>query len=704
VTASFFPLLGVQPEVGRFFTPDEDRPHAAARVAVISDALWRGAFGGDPRTLGRDIAIGGNSYTVVGITPQGFTGADILPVDIWIPMSSAAAAAIGKEWDTTSGSFWLEIIARLRPHVSRARASAVSTLIYRRSETARDHKTDSLSIVEAGPLNVAFGPHQPSMDGRGRSMEISVSIWLAGVAVIVLLIACANVASLLSVRVIHRQREIAVRLALGAGRARLTFHLLAESVLLAVLGGMAGLALAYVGGRAVRTVLVPDVAWSGPPFNAHVLLFATAATLLTGLVTGLVPALSATDISLVKWLKDGARGGSSRTRASAVLLIAQTALSVVLLAGAGLFLRSLRNVQRVDLGMDTSHLMIVSADMRSGLLSGLELDQLLRTAKERLQRHAGVRSVSLSVTAPFSSLRGGSIAIPGRNVLPTLSSGVPYQNVVSPEFFTTLGSSFVSGRGFNRSEAGGNVLVVNETLARAYWPDQNPVGSCVYPSGSDSCAEIVGVVADIRQWRLVGEEPVGQFYTPLPAVSDSAASSAQTMFIRTTGDPRVLLPAIRQELVALSPKLAYLTVVEMDDMIAPQLRPWRLGATMFGAFGALALLIAAIGLHSVLAYAVARRTREIGVRMALGARVPNVTRLIVWSGLRTVFIGIGIGLLVVLVAGRIVAGTVYGVSPHDPLTLVVVSAIFATVAIIASTIPAWRAARVDPAIALRNSE
>ncbi len=704
VTASFFDVLGVRPAAGRFFTADEDRPHSAASVAVISDALWRGELASDPRALGREITLAGTIYTIIGIAPAGFTGADIAPVDIWIPMSAAAASAFTPDWDTNAGSYWLQIIARLRPGVSRDRARLVATTVYRRTAVRFD-RSDSLSIVEPGPLNVALGPHQPGMDGRGRSLEVSTSIWLAAVAGIVLLIACANVAGLLGVRAMYQQRSTAVRLALGATRARLVVHFLAESTLIAALGGAAGLAIAYIGGHVVRSVLIPDVAWSGPPFNTRILLFTGAATLLTGIATGLAPALSATDISLVKWLRNGARdGGSNRHRLGAVLLAGQTALSIVLLAGATLFLRSLFNVQRIDLGMDASRLIVVVSEMQSGDLGRPELDALLRTASERLRRHAGIQSVSLAATVPFRSLTGGGFEIPGRDTLPRLESGGPYRNDVSPGFFTTLGGSFVVGRGFTSSARRDAEVVVNETLARAYWPGHNPVGSCVYLRSSETCAEVVGVVRDIRQWRLVGEIPVGQVYTPLPALSDSGASMARAMFIRTVGDPDPLLPEVRGELVALSPELAYMTVVDMRTMIAPQLHPWRLGATMLAVFGMLALLIAAIGLYSALAYAVARRTHEIGIRRALGAAAPRVTRLIVWSGLRTVLVGIGVGLSVVLLAGKIIAGSVYGVSPRDPLALVTAMAVFTSVALIASAVPAWRAARVDPAVALRNSE
>lgn len=704
VTASFFDLLGVRPAAGRFFTADEDQPHSAASVAVISDALWRGELASDPRALGREITVAGTIYTIIGIAPPGFTGADIDPVDIWVPMSAAASSAFTPDWDTNAGSYWLQVIARLRSDVSRDRAGLVATTVHRRTEV-RFHRSDSLSIVEPGPLNVALGPHQAWMDGRGRSLEISTSIWLAGVAGIVLLIACANVAGLLGVRAIYRQRTTAVRLALGATRARLIVHFLAESTLLAALGGAAGLAIAYVGGQVVRSVLIPDVAWSGPPFDIRVLLFTGAATLLTGIATGLAPALSTTDISLVKWLRDGARdGGSSRHRLGAVLLAGQTALSVVLLAGAALFLRSLLNVQRIDIGMDASRLIVVQSDAGSDLYSDSELDALLRTASERLAGRAGIQSISLASTVPFRSLTGGGFEIPGRDSLPQLESGGPYRNDVSPGFFTTLGGSFVVGRGFSASARRDAEVVVNETLANAYWPNQNPVGSCVYLHRSETCAEVVGVVHDIRQWRLVGEIPVGQVYTPLPALSDSGANMARTMFIRTAGDPGPVIQAVRRELVALSPELGYLTVTDMRTMIAPQLHPWQLGATMLAVFGGLALLIAAIGLYSALAYAVARRTQEIGIRMALGAAAPRVTRLIVWSGLRTVLVGTGIGLAVVLLAGKVIAGSVYGVSPRDPLALTLALAVFTSVALIASAVPAWRASKVDPAVALRNSE
>lgn len=701
-TASFFPTLGVQPAYGRFFSSEEDAPHAAARVAVVSDAMWRTSYGGGQRALGRDIMIDGVRYTIIGVAPRGFTGADIAPVDVWVPMSAAAAGAYVENWDTNDRSYWLQIVAHLRPRATRARANEQATAVYRRTDAGqREIKRYAHVGVEAWPLSLVRGP-QTAVQRQQPQPELPISLWLSGVALVVLLIACANVSNLFLARALQRRQEIAVRLALGIGRARLATFLITESTLLALCGGAIGLALAYAGGQVIRTTLLPDVAWPGSPVNLRVLVFTGAATLMTGFLTGLAPALLASRVDLARALKAGARQGHSRRgRARRILLVVQTALSVVLLVGAGVFVRSLRNVHGIDLGMRASRLLIVGSS--SAHLSGGERDRLLRSARERLEHYPGVEGVSLGTTAPFTRAMSGDLRVPGRDAPSSTVAGKPWKNLVSTDFFQVMGVRVVGGRAFTPADAGQPVLVVNETLAHSYWPGQSPIGECAITS-DEVCRRVVGVVEDMRQWRLVDDRPAPQFYTPLPAVSDSTAYPTTLLIIRTSVDPRAIAGSIHKALATMSPELAYFTVQPLDDLIAPQLHPWRLGATMFSVFGALALLIAAIGLYSVLAYGVVQRTHEIGVRMALGARAQSVTKLVVWSTLRTVLAGVAVGLVVALMAGRTMASVLYGVSPHDPPTLVVVSVTFGLVAVLAGALPAWRATRVDPVVALRNGE
>jgi predicted permease len=697
-TASFFPLLGVRPALGRFFGEDEDRIPAGEPVAVISHAFWQNHFGGDLDVLGAEIRLGRVPYTVIGVAPQGFTGADLERIDVWVPIASAGST-ITDDWHEQRNMTWIQVLGRLRPGVDPRQTNLQATSAWH-------------EYIRAGGGNVerqlALGPRvevAPLLEERGpnRTDGSRIALWLAGVAAIVLIIACANVANLLLARAMRRRREIAVRLALGVGRSRLVAQLLVESLLLAVLGGVAGLVIARWGGAIVRSALLPDIVWSEHLLDVRVVAFTAVATLVTGLLAGLAPALQASRPDIAGALKAGAREGSyQRSRVRTGLLLAQAALSVVLLVGAGLFVLSLRNVRVEPLGFNADRVLLATYDFTGAEVSSESRLDAYRRAYEHLQRVPGVRSVSLGTTGPFWARITTGISVPGVDSIPRTESGGPQLHSVSPEYFATMGTRIVRGRGFtdadNRRGAAG-VSLVNETMARLLWPGEEAIGKCI-KLGADTnpCNEVIGVVEDSRSSEIRSEE-VMKYY--LPIAQERWAGTFRALFVRTDGEPARLVGTLQREMQLAAPQATFAEVRPMLELIDPLVRPWRLGATMFTIFGGLAVVLAAIGLYSVMAYSVTQRTHEMGVRMALGAQGGDVLRLVLREGVGLATVGIAIGAGIALVATRWVAPLLYDVAPNDPRVFAVVAAGLLVVAVAANTIPAWRAARVSPITALK---
>jgi predicted permease len=704
-SAELFPVLGVRPHIGRFFTADEDRPPLGAALAVLGYEFWRQEFGGDSAVLGRTVRIGSRDWEVVGVAPPAFTGVDLSRVDVWLPVSVVGhdyfASDYGPDgWARTPDVGWLELVGRLAPGVDDVRADAELTLAFTRYLEGTGRTSDS-SSARAHPRSMV-GPVQRQR-GPERAPDARVATWLAGVSGLVLLIACANVANLLLARAMRRRREIAVRVALGIRRQRLVAQLLGESVLLALLGGAAGVLIAHWGGNVVRAVLLPDVAWSDTLADPRVLTFAAGAALLASVLAGLAPAVQASRPDLTVALKSGARGSSAQhARTRSALLVAQAALSTVLLVGAGLFLRSLRNVTSADLGFDAGRVLTVEAGLTGAGYTDDEAVAIYERIHERVRELPGVASASLSITTPFRSRVDITIRVPGLDSVRALPSGYPQLNAVTPDYFRTMGTRVVRGRGVTDGDRIGapRVIVVNETMARLLWPGQDPLGKCVRVGDADSipCSQVVGVAEEAR-WDDVHPEPTMQYYVPL--AQRQWDGKLRALFVRPSGDVGAVARAVRREVLAAAPKLPFARVRPLLDYVEPQVRPWRLGASMFTAFGVLALTLAAMGLYSVLAYAVVQRTQEVGIRLALGARPGHVLRLIVGDGLRVAAVGVAIGLTVSLAAGRWVEGLLYGVSAHDPTVMAVVAAMLLLVGVAASLVPAWRAARVDPNVALR---
>ncbi|HEV8304503.1 MAG TPA: ABC transporter permease [Gemmatimonadales bacterium] len=695
VTASFFPLLGVQPEFGRFFTPSEDDVGAAARVAVLGHEFWLRRFGGDSTVLGRALRLGKNDYVVIGVAPRGFTGVDLAPMDLWLPMS-AADPDLGN-WDLLKCThcFWLDVVGRLQADEPEARVETEATVVFRRPHPDRPGD-DSAATVLLGPIQAARGP-DPSRDSK-------LALWLTAVSGIVLLIACANVANLLLARALQRRREVAVRLALGAGRGRLVRQLLTESGLIAALGAAAALLVIGWSGPVLRAYLLPQHA-AGSSLDLRTLAFTATIAVLTGLLAGLAPALQAAVPDLTGALKSGegeARRRRSLTRAG--LVVSQIALTLVLLAGAGLFIASLRNVQSLRLGFDPDRVLKVSLNFAGLGLQRADIDALYEQVHERLTHLPGVGSASLSVGDPLGWSFAIGLWVPGRDSLPRTSEGGPYFTAATPDYFGTLGTAVRRGRGFTAADVAGAppVAVVGETMARLIWPGENPLGKCLIIGSRDkaTCTQVVGVVEDARRNQLI-EDATMQYFVPLAQAEKLTSSPVTAMLVRTEGPADAMIAPVRRAIQEASRDLPYADVSSLATRLEPQLRPWRLGAALFSLFGALGLLLAAVGLYGVLAYLVSQRTHEVGIRMALGAESRDVLQLIIGHGLRVAVLGVAIGAVTALATGRVLASLLYGVSPHEPLVLVAAGVTLLVVAALSSWLPARRATKVDPMVALR---
>jgi predicted permease len=603
VSASYFPLLGVEPALGRFFDESEDRPGATG-VAVLSYGLWQARFGGDPSVLGRVLDIGRGSYTVIGVGPRGFSGVDLNQVDLWAPLHAFSVEQETDRWKRTRNYYWIKVIARLAPGVSVEAAEAEATQLHRngrRDEIERDRYDENVTVV-AAPIVKARGP--------AASRESTVSVLLAGVSLAVLLIACANVANLLLARGLRRRKEIAVRLALGISRRRLTGQLLTESVVLATLGGAAALLLAAWGGDLIRYALLPDVAWTASPIGSRVLVFTAVLALVTGIVSGIVPAIQAGRRDLASDLKQSARAGMvRRSRTRAALLVTQGTLSVVLLVGAGLFVRSLSRIEGEDLGLDPRAVVYAQLELEPRERTAEELHEIYRRSLERLRALPAVEHAGASGGLPFWGASLGDVFVPGLDSIGAPPPGV-HAETVTPGYFAALGIAIRRGRDFNQADAAGAapVVIVNESMARRLW-GEDPLGQCLLLESRDApCTQVVGVVADSRRMQVV-ETQKWVTYVPAAQAADATPSS---ILLRGRGDAEALAPIAQRELLAGDPDIRYAVVQPLQDRIDPQIRSYKLGATMFSVFGGLALLVAALGLYSVLAFNVAQRTHEIG--------------------------------------------------------------------------------------------
>lgn len=695
-TPSFFTLLGVQPAIGRFFAPDEERDETE-HVAVLGYDTWRARYASSTAALGQSIDVAGVPYVIVGVAPEGFTGVDNDRVDLWLPLGAATRLFSPRALDRTSHGYWLSVVGKQRDHVPIAQVEEAVTQLYRNLH--RDAWQFDSTIVKTravlGPIVAARGP--------GRDANAGVAIWVGGVSLLVLLIACANVANLLLLRGFARSRETAMRLSLGATRWRLARQALVEGMLLAVAGAGCAIVIAHWSASAMQRFLMPKAAEQSV-IDSRLLAFTAAIALGTGILASLVPAFVTARRDFGPLLSAGrASGWPSRFRLQRALIGCQVALAMLLLVGAGLFLVSLDKVRAIDLGIDAEHLLYVSFDAKSVAKAGdpnarASIDVTYEAMRERVRQVPGVLAATLSNGEPLRS--GWALSLLPRGAPPLVRGArVPFGRGVGDDYFQTMGTTLVSGRFFNAADhrPNGHVAIIDETIARQYWPNGGAVGSCASVGSDSACTQIVGVVKNTVLWQVTGEQG-SIVYVPHEAWPDQAIS---TMEIRTRGDPHVLIPAIRRAVSSVSPELPWVDVQPVSDRLAPQFRPWRLGASMFSAFGALAMCLAAVGLYGMLSYAVAQRTREIGVRKALGAPTIGLVRMVVGGAVTTTIVGIIAGLALALAAGRLIASQLYGVSPHDPTVMVGSALTLLVVAIVSCLAPIWRATRVDPVIALR---
>ena len=691
-------MLGLRPRLGRFYLPDEDGLANPAPVAVISEYFWQREYGGTSDVLGKELSLNGRTFTIVGVAPTGFRGTELNATDVWVPLGAMfGAPPPGRDpWWRSPGVNGFQIVLRAAPGTSEA--ELIPRLTHALRQPGIGYGQDTLAVAALGAVNVARGPGK-------KSTEMKVATRLAGVAFIVLLVAVANVVNLLLARAVNRRREIAVRLALGISRGRLIRLLVTESVLLAVVAGGAALAAAWYGSAMLRTLLIPNVEWHGAPLHWRVLLFALGAALTAGIAAGLVPALQAASPDLTATLKAGARAGAGtthRSRLRSFLVASQAALSVVLLVGAVLFVRSLHNVKAHDVGYAVDRLVFATAsyDSRDSVRDAL-FPLRLRELEERVAAIPAVEGVALTSMRPKWGMSFERYHIEGDTAGRRLPAGI--YTAVSPSFFTTTGTKLLRGRSFGEAGDGEAAfpVVVNEAMARGLWPGLDPIGRCVrFREPTAPCATVVGV-AQNAILTSIDEEPQPQFYLSLEQLP-MKIFSAPEIIVRT--DPRQMAGvqvALRQLLRAEFPG-AIPRINTMKDAMAPEYRPWDLGAKLFTLFGLLALLVAAIGTYSTVAYTVSQRTHEFGVRVALGARAADVIRLVVAEGLRTALIGTAAGVVLALAAGRAVAALLYGIGPRDPATLAVVAVVLLVIVVLASVVPAWRAARADPVEALRT--
>ena len=702
VSASFWSLFDARPAIGRYFTADEDRVPNGTRIAVLGYGYWQSRFGGDPGAIGKQLRIGGGTYTIIGVAPNGFHGVWPTATAAYVPITAAAGDLIGGDkWYADHNATWLEMIARLAPGATPEAATAQVTTAFRQSRSDAEAKRSEGRRLTQRDLSLTRGQFAPLPYDRGPrpSESAKVAAWLAGVAAIVLLIACANVANLLIARGIRRRREIAVRIALGVGRGRLVTQLLTESVTIAILGGAIGFVLAHWGGGAIRRLLLPQVDWSlVPVFDSRVLLFTVVAAVFTGLLTGLAPAAHALRADVNSSLKVGEReGGGKRARVRTTLLISQAALSVVLLVGAALFVRSLHNVEQLKLGWDPEGALIARLDLTGVDLKPGEQKMLVQRAVERARTIPGVQSASSLFSVPFWSTWSDDVFVPGMDSTDHQRTFIA--NPIGDDFFPTMGIRMIRGRvvGSRDQESGPLVAVVSESMGKLLWKGRDPVGQC-FRLGADTapCREVVGIADDIVFGDLTGSGANLQLYVPA-----TQSRIPGRIVIRTTGDPRALMEPVRRSLQPLLPGLGYVHVRPLATVLDGAMRQWRLGATMFTIFGALALVLAAVGLYGVIAYDVAQRMREMGVRVALGAQSADIRRLVLWQGVRVTALGVGLGLLVAFATVRYVGGLLFHTPARDPLSFGAAALTILLVAVLATLIPARRATRVDPVVALR---
>jgi predicted permease len=698
-TASYFATLGTHPTLGRFYVDAEADEAPGADVVVLSHAFWQRELGGDMQVVGHTIELAGKPFRIIGVAPAGFTGVDRAPVDLWIPFTAGVSSQQLAGWKRTRESFFLYVVARLAKGMSIGTAAQVASAAVHAGYLTDGTLAKEVEQQQPGAALVSALPR----DAHGATPEGRVSLLLGAVAVLVFILACANVANLQLARTIRRRQEIAIRLALGVARRRLLRQLALDSVLLAILGGAAAVAIAYVGGEVGRRSLVRFGLGDASLVDGRMLAFTAIISVMAGLATGLVPGLQTTRLELTNWLRSGVREGGGRlSRARLGLLVLQATLTVILLAGTGMFLVSLRRVQNVRLGLEPDQVYRASIVTAGRAYTPAERQSMYQQLLRAATGTPGVASAALATSMVFESSSGREVFLPGRDSVPLTRAGGPYVNTVGPDFFKTLGARIIVGRSFNDDDRAKSapVVIVNQTTARLWWPGTSAIGKCMkIDADTMPCAEVVGIAENAKRFGIVEDEAV-QFYAPLDQLPSEGVPNV--LYVRPIRNSATFQRQLQRRLQGAAPALPYVSVELLSDLIAPRMQSWKMGAIMFGIFGALAVVLASVGLYGVLAYDVAQRQQELGVRLALGASRANVAQIVLRRAALVVAMGGAIGLAITLLGGRIVEPMLFETSPYDPLILAAVLIVVAFVSLLATLMPTARATRVDPAFALRG--
>jgi putative ABC transport system permease protein len=694
VAPGFFSILRVQPILGRGFTPDDDRP-GQGHVVVLGNALWRERYGADPGVVGRNIVLDGETYTVIGVMPRTFNFPSW--AQLWTPL------AWTDERRAVRGNHNYQVIGRLKPGVDIRAAQAELSAISTRLEQLypEDDKGWGAKILTLREQTV--GDVRPAL------------LVLLGAVSFVLLIACANVANLVLGKILGRKKEIAIRSALGATRGAILRLVLAETLLLSVAGGALGLFLARFG----TTLIVKFLADRLPRFaeislNAPVLAFTAFLALFAGALAGLLPALRFTKTDVNEALKQGQSRGSSESgggNTRGLLVTVEVALSLVLLVGAGLMVRTLWELSNVKPGFDPNSLLTMTVSIPANKFSTpTAYISFFERVLQQVRTSPGVESAGVIDDLPMGD--GGShqpVSVEGQPVVPMADQPEVDVRLISPGYLRTMRVPLLSGRDLTDGDVAGRnpAVIISESMAKRFWPNENPLGKHLtltfYPGVA---REIVGVVGDVKLDSLDETRPVATVYWPLDQIfappSEAWRSFPMSLAVRTGADPMSAVTAVTSAVHEVDPETPVTDVISMNDLVSNTLTPQRSNMFLLAAFAGLALVLTAVGIYSVLSYAVRRRVREIGIRMALGASHSDVLKMVVIDGMKPILVGVGIGLAVALALGRVLSSLIYGVRPTDPLTFATVASLLVAVGVLATIVPAYRATRVEPVRTLRD--
>ena len=688
----YFTTLGVQPQRGRFFRPEEDRPPAGESVMVLSDTFWQSAFGGDESIVGRELRLGARTYTIIGIAPRGFTGDSFEPVDLWVPLH-AVSAEMPTVWTSNRLYRAVSVVGRMRPDQTRETVAAETTRVYRQISEGTP-AADQTALAMLGPIS-------PGRQVSGAlTSQGTIALWLQGVSILVLIVAVANVITLQISRAAQRGRDTAVRVALGIGRLRLVRQLMTEMLLLGTLAGALALLVTASTAAMLQQLLTPaagviDLGW-------RPILVTAVSTVVAALACGGVAAVYALKSHAPDQLRSGRGGdGGMRSRLRPALLAVQVAVSLALLVGAGLFLRSTARLDALRYGMDPDRVLVVTTPLRHAGYSVPAIEAFYERVLTELAATPGIAHAAAGQSMPFNPSMSAPVFVPGFERPPFDGLTYPTYYAVTPGHFDTVGMRILRGRGFTSGDVAGAppVMILEQALAELIWPGQDALGRCIR-IGVDTgpCREIVGIASNTR--RFV-ESPNGSMRFYLPLAQRYATATPQAILIRPQGDPVAAIPVVRAALHRVDPNLPFAQIRVLAELAEPGGRPWRLGSALLSVFGAIALLVASFGVYGLLSSFVTHRTREMGVRLALGASPANVVRLVVRQSMLWIGAGLAIGLAGAGIGARYVEPLLFETRAYDPIVFATAPLVLLAVALLASAVPAWRAASVDPNLTLR---